>query len=245
MNPSLLFVVLLLGAAAQTTSAQQEQHATYVNPAVLPLPQHHNVMTSVPPSPECWIGAMKAMHQLERDASATSSEHDEEPLSLGSLVCTNMSHDHKKALALELARCQMQDVGRALFHETATTDDNDAMDDCSRPVTSKQVLQSCLSRMTDQGMHSYALFFTHVHQSCTRLTQEQLMQASQVATEQLHNMLDRQSEMWTEREERDQEMRAQHEEMLQNLWTKAEEREKEMLELTKVRFVLQSIRAVS
>ena len=69
-----------------------------------------------------------------------------------------------------------------------------------------------------------------------RLTQEQLMQASQVATEQLHNMLDRQSEMWTEREERDKEMRAQHEEMLQNLWIKAEEREKEMLKLTKVRF---------
>lgn len=197
-------------------------------------------MASVPPSPECWIGAMKAMHQLERDAA--TFEHHEEPLSLGSLVCTNMSHDHKKALALELARCQMQDVGRALFHGQATTD-GDAVD-CSRPITSKHVLHSCLSRMTDQGMHSYALFFTHVHQSCTRLTQEQLMQASQVATEQLHNMLDRQSEMWMEREERDKIMRAQHEEMLQNLWIKAEEREKEMLELTKVRFVMQSNRTV-
>ena len=235
---NLLFVVVLLLGAAQTSDAQQEQHSNYMNPAVSSLSQQQNAMASVPPSPECWIGAMKAMHQLERDSSSTSSQHDEEPLSLGSLVCTNMSHDHKKALALELARCQMQDVGRTLFHkEEATT--TDAID-CSRPVTSKQVLHSCLSRMTDQGMHSYALFFTHVHQSCTRLTQEQLVQASQVATEQLHNMLDRQSELWTEREERDKEMRTQHEEMLQNLWTKAEERDKEMLKLTKVGFAMQS-----
>lgn len=230
----LVFVVALLLAAKTTAQHQHYDDQQHNMNPVVSSSRHHEIITSVPPSPECWIGAMRAMHQLERDASSRHHENGEPPLSLGSIVCTNMSHDHKKALALELARCQMEDVGRSLFHEQATTNDDDAMN-CSRPVKSKAVLHSCLSRMTDAGMHSYALFFTHVHQSCTRLTQEQLMQASQVATEQLHNMLAHQSEMWTEREERDKEFREQHEEMLKNLWTKAEEREKEMLELTKVR----------
>lgn len=215
---------LLLAAPfiiASTTAQHQQQH--YMQPVV--SSSQNDVMAAVPPSPECWMGAMKAMHQLERDAAANGEQPPSS--SLGSIVCTNMSHDHKKALALELARCQMKDVGRLLFHDTNN-------EDCSRPVTSTTVLHSCLSRMTDAGMNAYSLFFTHVHQSCTRLTQEQLMQASQVATEQLHTMLAHQSEMWAEREERDQELRAQHEEMLASLWTKAEEREKEIAELTKV-----------
>jgi hypothetical protein len=221
---NLLLVALLIIMSTMAQQQQQDQH--YMHPVVSST--QNEIMTGVPPSPECWMGAMKAMHQLERDAS---SHHNgaEPPSSLGSIVCTAMSHNHKKALALELARCQMEDVGRSLFVETT----NDAVD-CSRPVESTTVLHSCLSRMTDAGMHSYSLFFTHVHQSCTRLTQEQLMQASQVATEQLHTMLAHQSEMWAEREERDQELRAQHEKMLQSLWSKAEEREREMAELTKV-----------
>ena len=177
---------------------------------------------------------MKAMHQLERDAA--SHDGSKPPLSLGTIVCTAMSHNHKKALALELARCQMEDVGRSLFMNDDSSDD--AIADCSKPVESAAVLRSCLSRMTDAGMHSYALFFTHVHQSCTRLTQEQLFQASQVATEQLHTMLAHQSEMWAEREEREHVLRAQHQDMLERLWSKAEEREREIAELTKVSYWL-------
>ena len=176
------------------------------------------------------------------------------PSSLGSIVCAAMSHDHKKALALELARCQMEDSGRALF------DPNNATG-CSRPMTSTKILHTCLSQMTDAGLNAYLHSFSHVHQSCIRLTEERLIQASHVATEQLHAMLAHQSEMmqashvatdqlhamlayqsemWAKREEhereremRDKEIRKQHEKMLENLWSKSEEQNNQMLELTK------------
>lgn len=195
----------------------------YTHPIVSTV--RHEVANTVPPSPECWMGAMKAMHQLERDAASDDGTTNV-PQSLGSIVCTGMTHDHKKALALELARCQMEDVGRNLFHET--------LNNCNRPVQSTETLHSCLSQMTDAGMHSYSLFFTHVHQSCTRLTQEHLMQASHAATEQLHTMLAHQSDLWQHERERDEQVRAQHEQVLERLWSKAEEREREFEKLTKV-----------
>jgi len=218
---NLLLVASFIATNIISTAQQQQNHYPVASTP------HHDITTTVHPSPECWMDAMKAMHQLERDAAASHNSDESPPLlSLGSFVCTTMSHDHKKALALELARCQMQDVGRLLFHETTI--------DCNRPVQSTLVLHSCLSLMTDAGMHSYALFFTHVHQSCTRLTQEQLVQASQVATEQLYTMLAHQSTLWAQHQERDQELRAQHAEILESLWSKAEEREREIEILTKV-----------
>ena len=219
----LLFNIAPLLLAATTIAS--EEHYTQ-HPVVATV--QNDITTTIPPSPECWMGAMKAMHQLERDAASPHDSSTESPQSLGTIVCTGMTHDHKKALALELARCQMEDVGRDLFHKTTI--------DCNRPVQSAKTLHSCLSQMTDQGMHSYSLFFTHVHQSCTRLTQEQLMQASQVATEQLHTMLAHQSERWAQREERDEELRAQHQQVLESLWSKAKEREVEFEKLTKVCF---------
>lgn len=216
MNRSLPLSLLALAA----TTALQHQDEGFSHPVV--STPHNDIASTVPPSPECWMGAMTAMQQLPHDAASSFDGNSPPQHSLGSLVCTNMSHDHKKALALELARCQMEDVGRSLFEQDSTS-----VDQCSRPLTSTAVLHSCLGKMTDQGMHAYSLFFTHVHQSCTRLTQEHLMQASQVATEQLHTIMAQQNQVWADRD-------AQHEEMLSNLWNKAEEREREMMELTKV-----------
>lgn len=202
--------LLLLALSSSSVHAHGLNH----DPA-MPTSAQADVVSTVQPSPECWMEAMKAMQQLQHDAS----NHDRDTPSLGSVVCSNMSHDHKKALALELARCQMQDLGRPLFEHSELNTTS-----CNRPILDSTNLHACLMRMTTAGVHAYSLFFTHVHQSCTRLTQEHLMQASQVASQQLLSTIEKQSQQWASHQE-------EHSTLLQQLYTVVQERQEDFQEL--------------
>jgi hypothetical protein len=151
-----------------------------------------------PASPECWLTAIKAFDYL-----SNSNHHHRNNAN----SCSWMTPDHQKLLALELARCHLQDLGRPLFLQNNHMDGHFDSDEgkCTTENYSHH-LAICLANLSDTGVHTYTHFFSYVNQLCTRLLQEvavghfqdtshQLAKTSQLAQERLHSMVQQQEKL--------------------------------------------------
>eukprot|EP00934_Nitzschia_sp_Nitz4_P001175 Nitzschia sp. Nitz4//scaffold31_size150131//131102//132751//NITZ4_002852-RA/size150131-processed-gene-0.210-mRNA-1//1//CDS//3329547731//1175//frame0 len=155
-------------------------------------------LASLSSSPECWLDAVRA---LNLDTMSNSD------------TCSWMSSHQQKMLALELARCHVQELGRSIFQESSP--------DCS--LHSYQAnFYDCLTQLTPTGETSYTHFLTYINQLCTRLLREvvmtnyyetsmQLARTSAQAQQQLQYMVEQQSQLWESWKYREEETSRLHE----------------------------------
>jgi hypothetical protein len=81
--------------------------------------------------------------------------------------CQSMHEDHQKLLALMIAQCHLQDLGKSLV------DDPDVLQDClKRAASSREILMACLKQLTESGANAYTHYVAYVQHFCARLTQE-------------------------------------------------------------------------
>jgi len=129
---------------------------------------------AIPTSPECWVTAMgffSETQDLDDDSAAT--------------FCRIMPEDKQKLLALLIAQCHLQDLGRPLI------DDAEVLAECIQQytgrVTRRDSLQFCLKHLSDVGANAYTHYVSYVQQLCTRLTQELVLLAQREAHKQAAN----------------------------------------------------------
>ena len=165
------WLLLLLSSLVPSFSLAQQppvSHEHFQHGALFLDTQQPQLPPQIHLSPQCWRNAMEASL-----GTTTATEL------LGTALCNHMSSTHQKRLALELANCHLADVGRDMFVPTSP---------CHDFVTRQSMMDSltvCLRQLTDGGVTSYTHFFTHVHQTCLRLTSEVTIQYQQQVTEQL------------------------------------------------------------
>ena len=163
-------------------------------------------LTRPPSSPECWLSAISlfqtipfkqnhhhhhSQHYFASDlhqddtttftATATVAELD------ATKLCQYLPEQYQKRLALEIARCHLQDVGRPLFINATverrcvldpTDDNNDDQAENVHPNSQEKKRKSgadikwCLKQLTDYGVNAYTHHFAYVSSLCIRLTQE-------------------------------------------------------------------------
>ena len=125
-NKTMLIFVL---AAVCWFSCAKAMAVTVVSPSTN---LDDEVAGTVPHSPRCWASAVNMMFFQqqrgngvrftdERTMRDYNSKHDDDNNDSPELFCATLSADHQKWLALEIARCHLQDLDKPLI---ATKDKN-------------------------------------------------------------------------------------------------------------------------
>ena len=179
-----------------------------------------------PQLPKCWLEALKVFQPSNEYDVATTTQ-----------MCEKLEPMQQKALAFELARCHLQDLGRKMIESAAGEHIGDLQDcvalvyDASKEDedvvkgSSFPNLPKCLTSLTDHGANAYTHFLAQVVSLCNRLTQHmfigfqrhtsmQLAKISHQTIELFTNTIQRQQEAFYEREA---EMRKQHEHFYKSL----------------------------
>ena len=189
----------------------------------------------LPASPDCWLDAIQALKDqtgsvLEEAFYAASSEDGSH--ALNSLTCNWLTSVDQKVLALELSKCQLQDLQRALFkfHEdkdhqacskvlqdyrTVQVGGSEKQYKANQAKLSRDISSKCLSRLTENGFHVYTHFFSYVNQICTRLlsefvlgryyeTSHHLATTSKVAEEKIQKIIEQQDYLFKSWTEREE-----------------------------------------
>ncbi|CAB9511786.1 expressed unknown protein [Seminavis robusta] len=174
--------------------------------------------------PQCWVEALKIFQPKNQQEMAMTSR-----------VCERMGPQHQKALAFELARCHLEDLGRDIIEEgsiqaknkegSVVTDprhcialgpESSTSDDDNQQFPH---LPHCLRSLTEAGSNAYTLFFGQVVQLCNQLTQQmslgfqqqvgmQLAIITKRAIQQIGELIQGQQEAFRKREEEMQEWTA-------------------------------------
>jgi hypothetical protein len=145
--------------------------------------------TIPPPSPRCWKTAWKIFQHVQQDQHNSDS---------AKAICSVMPEEQQKALALEIARCHLQDLGkplirdRAILHQCSPQGQHQEQQPQVSPFEDSHVLQTCLKSLTDAGVNAYTHYISYVQQLCTRLTAEHMVQHQQ---EQVREMTSRYQEV--------------------------------------------------
>lgn len=124
-------------------------------------------------SPECWKSAMMVFRE-----SRDNHLHDD----TAATFCRIMPEEHQKMLALLIAQCHLEDLGKPLFKDPNISSNSCLIqrrgkDASSVPETSPpdRDLQWCLKHLSDAAIHAYTHYVSYVQQLCMRLTQELVM----------------------------------------------------------------------
>ena len=122
-------------------------------------------------SPECW------------KRSAITLLHDAQDfLSDASKLCKIMPEEDQKRLALLIAKCHLEDLGKQLI------DDEVASHHCHQSILVAEKPQGrvswCLRQLTDVGADAYTYYVSYVQQLCVRLTRD-LMVTHQQETQKI------------------------------------------------------------
>jgi hypothetical protein len=117
------------------------------------------------PSPKCWKNAINLFHS----EIITHTENDI------SSFCASLPESHQKLLALEIASCQLIDLGKELYR------DDGFREVCMRSLDGDidRKLTVCLKQLTETGENTYTVYITYVQNMCIRLTQELVLQRLQ------------------------------------------------------------------
>jgi len=120
-------------------------------------------------SPECWRIATTIVQKTQHQIYASDT----------SKMCEVLPEAHQKRLALEIARCHLQDLGRPLYRSSA------AERECTTTSVDHETVQSCLKRLTDSGENAYTQYITYIQVLCIQLTQEVILQYQQKAKDEV------------------------------------------------------------
>jgi hypothetical protein len=152
-----------------------------------------------PVSSKCWKTAMAVFHPiLDNHPNSNNAWSDHQDPNFGHRgvdegktavhMCAVMPEYQHKLLALEMARCHVFDLGKALFYDYPDDSQID-MDDDTSPVSIDQcdqfrindevTLHACLKLLTDTGIVIYSNSVSYVQHLCTRLTHEMLLEYQQ------------------------------------------------------------------
>lgn len=187
--------------------------------------QYHNIGTlqqqhdsQIPPlSPACWRNAMQAMTHLAGQSAQEAV--------LGKALCSRMAPEHYDILALEMARCKMDNLGQPMFI-------GDAAQACkTEPFTTRNaaLVATCLASLSVAGANAYIHFASSVHNSCNHMVMELLSQHqeetsilltqnSEKVASRLEETLQGQEEFWIRAQQREQEMLEHHSRLVTNIW---------------------------
>lgn len=114
-------------------------------------------------APKCWKTATRVLLELTSSLSVDSYE-----------LCQAMTEKHQKFLALEIAKCHLNDMGLDLYQDSEFAREN-----CGPPILSKRQQPSswdslfgCLKSLSPVGVNVYTHYVSHVQMLCTRLTRD-------------------------------------------------------------------------
>lgn len=188
-------------SASTTTSKSSTQTSASASSSTPPIKKptnHDGGLTKPPAQPQCWVEALKIFHQPQ----------NVEEMEITEKICQSMTVHQQKALAFELARCQLQDMGRSILQPNNNDFVHDAQD-CTKAAASTSNyddtinnneddhnnnndyglyfpnLQQCLSIMTDQAVNVYTQYKLRVVDLCNRLTQHLIIYYQQYAAQNL------------------------------------------------------------
>jgi hypothetical protein len=155
--------------------------------------------TIPPPSPRCWKTAWKLFQHVQQDQHSSDAQ----------AMCSVMPEAQQKALALEIARCHLQDLGiplikdRAMLHQCSEGQQQKHQQDSPFDDTNNTVLQKCLKSLTAEGINAYTHYISYVQQLCTRLTAEHMVHhvtsRYQAVSQQSLDHMETLSSMWSEK----------------------------------------------
>lgn len=183
----LLVAFLVWSSLAEELSLHKQKAATDEDADV--STSTSTSLASSPPQSQCWVDALKIFQPTNQDDVQGSTK-----------LCEVIGHHQKKALAFELARCHLQDLGRPIIDShrdedvedphncTVSTTYTNNEDSDQEGMESGQFfpnLSKCLSYLTDAGANAYTQFFAQVVQLCNRLTQHMAIDIQQHAALQL------------------------------------------------------------
>jgi hypothetical protein len=136
----------------------------------LPQKDNHEIQGLQPvplngfsPSPKCWQNAITLFH----------SERTIQDLKDLESLCASMPETYQKLLALEIASCHLQDLGKELYRDEGLREVCMNSDTFNGGYDRK--LAVCLKQLTATGENSYTVYITYVQNMCIRLTQELLL----------------------------------------------------------------------
>ena len=125
-------------------------------------------------SPECWKRATAVLQTTYRQNKKEPYRHHN--TEDATKLCQALPEAHQKKLALEIARCHLQDLGRTLYRSSA------AERECTTTTAAnldQEAIHSCLKQLTDSGENAYTQYVSYVQILCIQLTQEVLLEYQQ------------------------------------------------------------------
>jgi hypothetical protein len=130
--------------------------------------EHSSSSIGIPVSPSCWASAMIALLGPSSPVGTTDAAS----------FCANLPETSQKRLALELARCHLEDMQKPLFQSPRMAEE------CSKTSlmlirSNESALRSCLSGLTDAGEHAYTHYMPYLQALCIRKTQELFLRHQQ------------------------------------------------------------------
>jgi hypothetical protein len=158
-----------IGAAAAHAHVQTNSDYATIEQQVIVIvdqligDQRHTFERAVVVSPRCWQSAIALVQKAEQYLNAESA----------ATLCASLPEAHQKRLALEIAQCHMQDLGKPFYENTAI----ETL--CTTSSVDFDTVQMCLKHLTDAGENSYTHYITYVQILCTRKTQELFLRYQQ------------------------------------------------------------------
>lgn len=138
--------------------------------------QHPALMMGVQPTSQCWMSAVSWLRAKQEITLQSNGQSD---------LCKAMTEGQQKLLALEIANCHMDDLGKPLFkvegecyeryNERRAESDNGDTHAVSREPRWDPL--SCLKELSNEGTSAYTHYVSHVQILCIRLTQGKMMKA--------------------------------------------------------------------
>jgi hypothetical protein len=127
----------------------------------------------IPVSPSCWASAMMALLGPSSPVGTTTTD--------AASFCANLPETSQKRLALELARCHLEDMQKPLFHSHGKAEECSKTSPMLLRSTSNEssALRSCLAGLTDAGEHAYTHYMPYLQALCIRKTQELFLRHQQ------------------------------------------------------------------
>jgi hypothetical protein len=132
--------------------------------------EHSSSSIGIPVSPSCWATAMMALLGPSSPAGTTTD---------AASFCANLPETSQKRLALELARCHLEDIQKPLFHSPRKAEECSKTNPMLRSTSNESSLRSCLAGLTDAGEHAYTHYMPYLQALCIRKSQELFLRHQQ------------------------------------------------------------------
>lgn len=184
-----------LPSPSSTTKKTTGTTTTTTSSAATTTNDNHGSTSTTLLTPKCWKSATTVLAVVLGQAGIHMDDTDVAATQL----CALLPVQHQKWLALEMARCHLEDLGRSLFRDKPLRDDGYHHDStnnndlhnhrqpqesyswCSPhdPTLHPIDLDQCLRQLSETGADAYMHFITYVQQLCIRLTQEMFLEQQQ------------------------------------------------------------------